>query len=725
MPLDGIETGVERKLSDIRIEQGNSQKDLSKCRKPRRGVRKEYPSTLFPSNNTPTDGSLPFLSTAARAENRRVSSRKISTSMYPTTPLRSESNNLKSRSTVKQDVDKRIFSCPMSEKAQKTSFMSATSSSLQKQQNSYSMGSSPTPNMTQKRINSSTLRRLEYARQLNQRRTSKWTDYSSFSVPSDITNLNYDLIDSRSLYELDQHEVDSPSKLKVTRYENNGEKNKENSATDFPGYEMRERDPSNVSSKICDIYGLFEMIYKKDMGLFKTSGYDKEFEEVASLDPQSLMNLENVSDSSLNIYERGEILRKNDLYFVSERSNTNKNVNIKNYSDNFGFDDKMGNYVIVPHDHINFRYEIEDIMGNGSFGNVVKCLDHKYHNKKHKKNLKTVAIKIIKNDLNWSLQAVSEIKLLKQFHEKAGENNLVLHYIDHFHFRGHTCIVTELLSLNLYTLLEMTNFQGLSLEIIKPFAKKILEGIQFIHMNGVIHCDIKPENIMIKLPHEFNLAKEVKEEDLVIKIIDFGSSCYRNEISYTYIQSRYYRAPEVVLGARYNEKIDIWSFGCVIAELATGKPLLAGKNELEHIGLMLELFGAPKSSLILRLRKTLTMQRKSPSTFSFEESISRSQFSKIDEKSIKRTLLFTLFDINGMINLHFLNYRISRSISSSGLKRQFKPNSKSLEFHLKLDKAEKSLPVFRSFLSFLDKALKWDPCERFTVDDLLKEKFLS
>ena len=72
-----------------------------------------------------------------------------------------------------------------------------------------------------------------------------------------------------------------------------------------------------------------------------------------------------------------------------------------------------------------------------------------------------------------------------------------------------------------------------------------------------------------------------------MRIIDFGSSCYENKTIYTYIQSRYYRAPEVILGIGYNRKIDIWSFGCIMAELYLGYPLFAGDDEHQQMCLII------------------------------------------------------------------------------------------------------------------------------------------
>ena len=83
-----------------------------------------------------------------------------------------------------------------------------------------------------------------------------------------------------------------------------------------------------------------------------------------------------------------------------------------------------------------------------------------------------------------------------------------------------------------------------------------------------------------------------------IKIIDFGSSCFYSQKVYSYIQSRFYRAPEIVLGIPYTSAIDIWSFGCILAELYTGTPLFAGEDEKEQLMCMMEILGVPPVEVI-------------------------------------------------------------------------------------------------------------------------------
>ena len=76
-----------------------------------------------------------------------------------------------------------------------------------------------------------------------------------------------------------------------------------------------------------------------------------------------------------------------------------------------------------------------------------------------------------------------------------------------------------------------------------------------------------------------------------IKIIDFGTSCFANNRIMTYIQSRFYRAPEIVLKEEYNESIDMWSLGCIIFELVTGKPLFMVRSKVDLLSKMVELKG--------------------------------------------------------------------------------------------------------------------------------------
>ena len=145
--------------------------------------------------------------------------------------------------------------------------------------------------------------------------------------------------------------------------------------------------------------------------------------------------------------------------------------------------------------------------------------------------------------------------------------------LTHFMYRNHQCLVFEMLSLNLYELLKNTQFGGVSLNLIRKFAKQVLKSLQFLARSDVdiIHCDLKPENILLRHPKKSG-----------VKVIDFGSSCRSNKRMYSYIQSRFYRSPEVMLGLPYSTSIDMWSLGCILAEMHTGEPLFSGSDQFVH-----------------------------------------------------------------------------------------------------------------------------------------------
>ena len=125
------------------------------------------------------------------------------------------------------------------------------------------------------------------------------------------------------------------------------------------------------------------------------------------------------------------------------------------------------------------------------------------------------------------------------------------------------------------------------MEQLKRFAIQLLEALRMIKRHKIIHCDLKPENILID-----------DKSNNSLKLIDFGSSCFEHERIYTYIQSRFYRAPEIILGMSYGTNIDMWSFGCVLAELYNGSPIFPGESELAQISLFTEFLGPPPAKII-------------------------------------------------------------------------------------------------------------------------------
>lgn len=308
-----------------------------------------------------------------------------------------------------------------------------------------------------------------------------------------------------------------------------------------------------------------------------------ELRKKDALKPQSPMTPAMATKSCrLNLYEKGEILDFRKVYFCGRPDIKKTSSDVRRTIDDSGFDDENGDYKVVPGDHIAYRYEILSVLGKGSFGKVLKCLDHRTG--------RLAAIKMIINRKRFQLQALVEADILRTLsqHDPNNRHHLV-RYGEHFNFREHLCISTELLGINLYELIKYNGFKGLPVPLVRHFTKQVLEGLDFMASRTIIHCDLKPENILLCDPERGG-----------VKIIDFGSSCYESEKVYTYIQSRFYRSPEVMLGMVYNKQIDIWSLGCIVSELITGRPLFIGENEQEQIACIMEFFGVPDRAMISR-----------------------------------------------------------------------------------------------------------------------------
>lgn len=252
---------------------------------------------------------------------------------------------------------------------------------------------------------------------------------------------------------------------------------------------------------------------------------------------------------------------------------------------NDGHDNEDSDYILYVNDVLGIdeghKYLILDVLGQGTFGQVVKC--------QNMKTLEVVAVKVIKNKtayFNQSMMEVTILDLLNNKLDKSDEHH-ILRLKDTFIHRHHLCLVFELLSVNLYELIKQNQFRGLSMNLVRVFATQLLNAMTVLNEAKIIHCDLKPENILLK-----NL------ETPNIKVIDFGSACHERQTVYTYIQSRFYRSPEVLLGLPYSASIDIWSLGCIVAELFLGLPLFPGSSEYNQMTRITEMLGYPPSWML-------------------------------------------------------------------------------------------------------------------------------
>lgn len=235
---------------------------------------------------------------------------------------------------------------------------------------------------------------------------------------------------------------------------------------------------------------------------------------------------------------------------------------------------------VLGSEHLR-KYLVLDVVGRGTFGQVAKC--------QNLSNKEILAIKVIKLGADFLNPLLTEIQILELINYKIDpyDKHHFLRLRDKFQHKGHLCIAFELLGNNLYETIKQNSFLGLEMDLVKLFARQLLSLLIVLKLFKIVHCDLKPENILLVSPDKTDL-----------KIIDFGSACFERQSVYTYIQLRFYRSPEVILGLPYTCAIDMWSFGCIIAELYLGLPLLPGSNEYSQLCRIIDIFGYPPSWMI-------------------------------------------------------------------------------------------------------------------------------
>lgn len=252
-----------------------------------------------------------------------------------------------------------------------------------------------------------------------------------------------------------------------------------------------------------------------------------------------------------------------------------KGTTIENPALTDNWDDAEGYYRVRIGEILDSRYMVYGYTGQGVFSNVIRARDQARGNQ-------DVAVKIIRNNEIMHKTGLKELEILKKLNDADPDDKFhCLRLIRHFFHKQHLCMVFEPLAMNLREVLKKYGKDvGLHIKAVRSYTQQLLLALKLLKKTGILHADIKPDNIL------------VNESKLVLKLCDFGSASIVNENEITpYLVSRFYRAPEIILGIPYEYGIDMWSAACTIYELYTGRIMFSGKSNNQMLKFFMDVKG--------------------------------------------------------------------------------------------------------------------------------------
>uniref|UniRef100_A0A8C1PAU6 Serine/threonine-protein kinase PRP4 homolog n=1 Tax=Cyprinus carpio TaxID=7962 RepID=A0A8C1PAU6_CYPCA len=244
--------------------------------------------------------------------------------------------------------------------------------------------------------------------------------------------------------------------------------------------------------------------------------------------------------------------------------------------------DAEGYYRVNIGEILDKRYDVYGYTGQGVFSNVVRARDTARAGQE-------VAVKIIRNNELMQKTGLKELEFLKKLNDADPDDKFhCLRLFRHFYHKQHLCLVFEPLSMNLREVLKKYGKDvGLHIKAVRSYSQQLFLALKLLKRCNILHADIKPDNIL------------VNESKTILKLCDFGSGSHvaDNEIT-PYLVSRFYRAPEIVIGKLYDYGIDMWSVGCTLYELYTGKILFPGSSNNHMLKLAMDLKGKMPNKMI-------------------------------------------------------------------------------------------------------------------------------
>ena len=262
--------------------------------------------------------------------------------------------------------------------------------------------------------------------------------------------------------------------------------------------------------------------------------------------------------------------------------------------------DKNGFFIPYINTHVLFRYQIIEALGKGTYSTVIRCTDHKH---KH-----DYALKLIRSNRKFKSSYKNELECLQllnnniEKYDKISESpsEFITKFYDTFNWIGHDVLKLKIYNKNLYS----ADLNPLDMAVIRVIMIDIFEGLNFVKQQGIIHCDLKPENIFF-INYEYNVV-----------IGDFGLSIICNDEYQEMwnVQTRWYRSPEIILNMPYMYPIDMWSAGAIMLELLISRAIFSSRDEYELYYIIERVIGSecpyitgdynPKFTSFMRIYKT-------------------------------------------------------------------------------------------------------------------------
>jgi serine/threonine protein kinase len=227
-----------------------------------------------------------------------------------------------------------------------------------------------------------------------------------------------------------------------------------------------------------------------------------------------------------------------------------------------------------------------------------------------------VAVKVIKNVPKYRDAARIELEVLRVLNaaDPRGLKHCV-HLRDDFDFRGHICMVFDLLGVSLFDFMKENSFRPFELQEVQHFAVQLMAALDHMHSHKLTHTDLKPENIMVDHPEKFKNRQPGGKLKYVLKrtnitVIDFGSATFEDEHHTSIVSTRHYRAPEVILALTWTHPCDLWSIGCILMELFTGSALFQTHDDIEHLAMMEQILGPISKEMVKEATRALKRKGK-------------------------------------------------------------------------------------------------------------------